>query len=41
MVRVSSWFLVFNGKMKVVCGALREVRPTLGKGMLEGPLGML
>jgi len=27
--------------MKVVCGDLRKVRPTLEKGELEGPLGML
>ena len=41
MVRLTLGFMVFNGGMKVVCGALREVRPTLEKGVLEGPHGML
>ena len=36
-----SRFWWFNGGMKVVCGALREVRPTLEKGVLDEPLGML
>jgi len=36
-----SQFWWFNGGMKVVCGALRGVRPTLEKQMLEGPLRML
>jgi len=35
MVRVCSWFLVFNGRLKVACGALREVRPTLEKEVLK------
>jgi len=29
------------GDMKVVRGTLREVKPTLEKGVLEGPLMML
>jgi len=36
-----SRFWWFNGGMNVICGALREVKPTLEKGVLEGPLGIL
>jgi len=36
-----SWFWWFNGGIKVFCGDLRMVRPTLEKWVLEGPFGML
>jgi len=36
-----SRFLVFDGAMNVICGALREVRPTLEKRVLAEPHGML
>jgi len=38
--KIWSQFWCLKGWMKVVCGVLRKVRPTLEKRVLEGPHGM-
>jgi len=37
----TSRFMVLDVRMKVVCGALRDDKPTLEKEVIEGPHGIL